>query len=368
MRRLAMRMQGRGAAYMAVLEAAISIAGVIGEASAGKGDVKPLEGFPGASITIFPVALGGNPSRDVADVVGLMLEKDGYDAFDMTDGAFRVPSGTAADGKAAAFGAFVKGLELKTDYALYAEFAGTPGKGVDEVYAAIVDAAGNVAWEDRQRPGDAHFDRVKPRNPMTCCVLLHERLRMGLSLDGLPKKPGTEGKMEKLWREKSGLPDKAELAAMKKRLKAMKKTRSSARLLVYPPRLGDRVDQACATRLTGLVNDAGLWKATAAEAGPVLEVAPSSNEQRMLWDFARAAKQYVEAHPPDTDYALFADYIVRPRDEAVLAVHFVVCDRTGAWVAVDLQNEHQKDFKRIKPKTAADCDRLVSRRLKTLVK
>ncbi len=43
---------------------------------------------------------------------------------------------------------------------------------------------------------------------------------------------------------------------------------------------------------------------------------------------------------------------------------FVVCDRAGDWVIVDLQNSHQKEFQRISPKNLEDCDRLVLERLK----
>ena len=36
----------------------------------------------------------------------------------------------------------------------------------------------------------------------------------------------------------------------------------------------------------------------------------------------------------------------------------------GEWVVVDMSNEHHGDFKAVSPKNAADCDRLVLRRLK----
>ena len=65
----------------------------------------------------------------------------------------------------------------------------------------------------------------------------------------------------------------------------------------------------------------------------------------------------------DSDYVLFADYWFAPNGQ-VWAVLFVVCDRTGDWVIVDLQNNHHEDFQLINPKTLADCDRLVLEKIK----
>ncbi len=85
---------------------------------------------------------------------------------------------------------------------------------------------------------------------------------------------------------------------------------------------------------------------------------------KVLWLFARAAREHARQHPVDSDYVLFADYWFAPSGE-VWAVHFVVCDQAGDWVITDLQNSHQEDFQRINPKTLEDCDRLVLERLKS---
>jgi len=47
----------------------------------------------------------------------------------------------------------------------------------------------------------------------------------------------------------------------------------------------------------------------------------------------------------------------------VWAVHVVVCDRAGEWVVVEHCNSHHADFRRLAPKTSADCDHLVAARL-----
>jgi hypothetical protein len=138
--------------------------------------------------------------------------------------------------------------------------------------------------------------------------------------------------------------------------------------MVYPTRVGgDHTDQTSATHLSELLNEAGLCQATVAKTGPVLKGEGWPNEMRVLWLFAYAARSYVRQHPTDSDYVLFADYWDSPR-KTTWAVHFVVCDRAGDWVIVDLQNSHHPDFQRINPKTLADGDRLMLERLKTHLK
>jgi hypothetical protein len=139
-------------------------------------------------------------------------------------------------------------------------------------------------------------------------------------------------------------------------------------VIVYPARVGgDHTDQSSATRLSKLLNEAKLCQATVAKTGPVLEGEGWPNEMRVLWLFAHAAREYARQHPADSDYVLFADYWDSPR-KTTWAVHFVVCDRAGDWVIVDLQNSHHPDFQRINPKTLADGDRLMLERLKTYLR
>ncbi|MHC4402209.1 MAG: hypothetical protein ACYTG0_21285 [Planctomycetota bacterium] len=157
--------------------------------------VKPLAGFPGATVTLFPmklkvIGLGDHPLkrltgeyRRFSDTLLLLLEKKGYDKAKTTDKAFRLPAETAAAKRASAFGKFVGDLELKTDYALYAEYTLHLQGSVQEVYAVIVDAKGGVVWEDRQAPGDSDFDKNFPGDPPKACQLLCLRLAPALGLD-----------------------------------------------------------------------------------------------------------------------------------------------------------------------------------------
>ena len=354
-----------------------------------KGEVTPLKGFPEASLTIFPVTYtitgpvekhrefydammgpDGQAFFAVIDNLGLLLEEKGYDKFEMTDTAFRFPTEEAArKERAVAFGKFVSELDLKTDYALCTEFTLHLEKSFQEVYTVIVDTKGGIVWKDSQRMGDPEFDKDFPGTPLKCCELVCRRLTPVMSLDKLPKKELAEDKKRALAKiRETDPPDQSEFEAIKKRLKVMKKAGASARVIIYPTRVGgDHTDQTSAMRLSELLNEARLCQATVAKTGPVLKGEGWPNEAKVLWLFAHAARKYARQHPVDSDYVLFADYWVTPH-KVIWAVHFVVCDRASDWVIVDLQNSHHEDFQRINPWTLADCDRLVLERLKTYLR
>jgi hypothetical protein len=346
----------------------------------------PLKGFPDATITIFPVVLNMTGPLDKneeyrafadayqrrfrerasAETLGRLLEEKGYDKFEVTDAEFQFPTDTInRQKKAAAFGKFVKELKLKTDCALGIEFTIHIEKSWQEVYLVIVDANGNIVWEDRQGPGDRAFDKDYAGSELGRLELTCSRLMPTLGLAKLPDKKLTEDKKLALQEMRAKEPpSKSEFAAMDERLKILKKTGASADVLVYPARVGgDHTDHTCATHLAELLNKAKMCQATMAKTGPLLEGAGWPDEMQVLWLFARVAREYTQQNPVDSDYVLFADYWFAP-DGRVWAVHFVVSDRAGDWVIVDLQNNHKEDFQRIDPKTLADCDRLVLDRLK----
>jgi hypothetical protein len=354
--------------------------------------VTPIRGFPDASLTIFPVAVNltgpvnkDEHHREMADAfqrefheragefaatLGLLLEEKGYDKYKVADADFQFPTDETARGKrAAAFGTFVSGSGLKTDYALGIELTLDIEQGWQEAYSVIVDAHGDVVWEDSQKRGDRAFDEDYTGTELGRLELVCSRLIGPLGLDKPPKKELAADKKQALrdMRAKEP-PSQSEFAAMDERVKAMKKAGASASVLVYPARVGgDHVDPSCAAHLCKLLNEAKLCRATAAEKGPLVEGMGWPNEMQVLWLFARNVREYVREHPVDGDYILFADYWFSPRGQ-VWAVHFVVCDRTGDWVIVDLQNSHQEDFQRINPKTLDDCDSLVLERLKACLR
>jgi hypothetical protein len=88
------------------------------------------------------------------------------------------------------------------------------------------------------------------------------------------------------------------------------------------------------------------------------------NELKILWDLAREFREYCRKNPSGADYALYADYGFNPEQWEQGFVHFVVCDRSGEWVIVDMQNSHHPDYQSVKPTSREDCNRLLVQRLK----
>lgn len=313
------------------------------------------------SMTILPVWLAGNASAQVAEVLGMLLERSGMSELEVGAAEFH-PSDQADPAQtAAALAEFVRAHPPTTDFVLYAEFRGTPGQGVAEVRSMILDRQGAIAWHDSQSPNDKDFRRIGPRDPMACCVLVAERLRPLLGLGNPQRSNGKPGKLTLDWERKTGVPDKAERDAMDERQAAFRNSASSATLVVFPVRAGgeSRADQA--VQLAHSLTKTGVTRAVAATEGPSLDIQRSMNEQKVLWDMARAFREYVRKNPPDADYALFADYIMS--NSAVGAVHVAMCDRAGEWVIVDYQNSHHDDFKAVNPRSTDDCDQLVVRRM-----
>ena len=328
-----------------------------------------------ASVTIFPVILwptnepkrAGDICKDIAKVVGFMLEQAGMGNLEPADTAFLLPAEVDFDQAGQHFGAFVRDNPITTDYALYGEFLGRKGPDgptFEEVRAVIVDKAGDCVWVDRQTPEDRDFKRLKPDCPMTCCVLLTERVRTQLGIPESARDDSGKGKFARMVADSSPGPGEAEWAAMEQRQAVMKEAGKRAKVAVLPVRLfNDKVSMEDATYLTRLLNEANLCEAQALDAPLYVEIQRSRDEQKLLWDLARAFKDHVKQNPPEADYALLADYMMGAPGKRAGAVHFVICDRHGEWVIVDFQNSHHDDFKSIDPRTIEDCGRLVAKRL-----
>ena len=325
-----------------------------------------------ASLTIFPVVLWdtkeakdvGGLGGDIANVIGLLLEQSGMENLETADVPFLLPRDVEFDKAAERFGEFVRAHPIKTDYALYAEFLGrTSPPRFEEVRGVFVEKSGEVVWVERQTPDSAEFKHIQPDCPMDCCVLLTERLGAQL---GLPeaKEGAGEGKLAKLWAGKSGTPEHAETAGMEERLALMKKVSPAAKVAVFPIQTWEtEASKESAAQLASMLREQKLFNAEVVETPLHIDLQRTSNEQKALWDLARGFREQVKNHRPDTDYVLFAEYGLSPRDGRVMAVHFVVCDRAGEWVIVDFQNDHHGDFQSVAPKTLEDCNKLVARRL-----
>jgi hypothetical protein len=166
-----------------------------------------------------------------------------------------------------------------------------------------------------------------------------------------------------MWAHKSGTPTDAEIEAMEKALAVLKKAGKDARIQIFPVRVNGKVDRAGAEQLASLLNETVEGRAQVAAENPNFDIQRNSNEQRVLWDMARAFRLYMKSNQAKT-YSLYGDYMLSPRDGRVMAVHFAICDPKGEWVIVDFQNSHHEDFQSVDPKSVKDCNQLVAKRLK----
>jgi hypothetical protein len=338
---------------------------------AGQGEEKQ-EALP-KSVTVFPIVITASGDSEpvfferVSEVAAMLLERAGMEELELGKANFRPPTTNDVAKIAAEFGKFAKAQELKTEYALFGQFVGTPQTGPQEIRAVVVDKTGKVIFTDRAGKETFSQARVKPDAPLTCTIFLVDRLNQVWDLDDPLRKDAPQGKMAKLMERRSGLPPKEELTAMGERLKRFKQGHATSKVAVYPVHLWSGSTPESPVKLAELFREQGTCQAEAVETDPRLQVKGDPNQQKVLWDTARAFRDFLREHPPATDYALLADYAIGKSasgEPKVGHVNLIVCDRQGDWVLVDLQNSHHADFQKINPRSVADCNRLAARRLK----
>jgi hypothetical protein len=319
---------------------------------------------PDGSLTILPVRLAGKPWDRVTEVVGLLLEKQGLRNIELGKTPF-TPAETDLESLAAAVGAFVKTNPITTSYALYAEYNGDHKTGLKDLRAVVVDQTGAVVWTYRLTADDPAIKRMGSPEPMSLSVLLVERLSPQLGLNEETARAAKPGKLAAIMDERSGLPPENERAALSERQKAMKQALPGATLLVYPARIGgNKTSVPSAANIVRLLNQSGLCKAVQADQTILLKTSLADpNELKALWNLAREFREFVRANPPAADYALYADYAFNPQNAEQGFVHFVVCDRKGEWVIVDMQNSHHPDYQSIGIISSDRCDQLLVKRL-----
>lgn len=320
-----------------------------------------------ASLTILPVRLGGRPFDRVTEVVGLLLEQQGLKNIELGQAVFEPADKTDLQALAASVGEFVKGRPITTEYVLYAEINGSPETGVNELRAVVADKAGAVVWTDRQTPQDEAFQAARSHGPLSLCVLLVQRLSPHLGLNEETAKAAKPGKMAAIMDQRSGLPPENERTPLPGRQQEMRQAMPEATLVVLPVRArmaGNAAEAASAADLAKIINDAGLCKAEPASQSLLLKASQADpNEMKVLWDLAREFRDYARKNPTDADYVLYADYRFNPQRWEQGFVHFIVCDRQGEWVIVDMQNSHHGDYQSIKPTSREDCDKILLKRL-----
>ena len=127
--------------------------------------------------------------------------------------------------------------------------AGVPAEATLLTAFARIDGEGRIVLVDRQTPADADFRRTaqKDPDPLGCATLVGDRL---FKLADWKKAPGTvrDGKFSKGWKERSGVPDPKEFAAMKDRLAALREGLAKAKIAVLPTLADGGHDAASAAR------------------------------------------------------------------------------------------------------------------------
>jgi len=91
-------------------------------------------------------------------------------------------------------------------------------------------------------------------------------------------------------------------------------------------------------------------------------------DANIMADLSAAVGAVVRTNPAATDHALYADYGFNPQNAEQGFVHFVVCDRKGEWVIVDLQNSHHTDYQSVGVDSRARCDHLLVKWLQGYLK
>jgi hypothetical protein len=314
-------------------------------------------------VTVFPVLVGNRAIPEAGEVLALLLERGGIEDLELSSDVFPRPEAATLEQVAMAFGEFVREHPIQTENALYAEFLVTPGAGFTEVRGILVDRFGHTVWTDRQTAQDDVFKQAAPRDPMACMALLLERLQQPLKLQDPTRKDAPEGKFARRYAARTGLPTEAERGAMRRRLEVARLRFAESHVAVFPILIGNQVERTQAAHVAEVLTREKLGNVEVAAAEPVLQPPGGPNEQKRLWDLARAFRQYVRDAQPAADYAVYAEYGVDRARERAFFVHFVVCDRSGEWVMVEMFNDHHPVFQSVAPRSADDCDRLVALRL-----
>lgn len=324
-----------------------------------------------APMLLMPVRLLGRADANIADVLGLGLERQGMSDLEVAANAFE-PGDVAFEQVPAKFAAHVKAMPKAAGkrHALYAEFLGDPQQGPTEVRFVVVDGDGEVVLVDRQTAADAAFRRTakKDPDPLGCSRLVADRL---FELTGWQPVAGgaRDGKFAAKWDQKSGAPSRPEREAMRKRLEQLKERCLEASFAVQPPVCPsgpdgrDDVDVArFGALLTERVGGKPFVSATAKLAVPV-----GGNQQRHLWDLAKALQKAQQQQPVDADYVVAIEAAVDVGGKHGF-VNLVVVDRAGAWVLADFQNDQHPTWQKHAPKGLADAEKVAADRLRELLR
>jgi hypothetical protein len=311
--------------------------------------------IPDCSIEIYPVILGNEGVVRVSQLVALFLERAGLRMLRVNEIPFNVSAVSDVWTNANVFGDYIANSAIESDYALLGEFWRRPNGGV-EVRGIMVDAKGQPAYVDSHILGQ-DFD------PMKGTQVLVQRLRSRLDLPDPDREDAPKGEWADFWQQESGVPEDDEMIAIERRLDQLRKRQADFDVLVFPIFRNDTLDRRSAVGLAALLEEKQLCEAHAASNGLFLEMSEGPSQLRRMWDMARSFQSKVRDMDLEEEYALYAEYMLNPDAQRVFGVNFVLCDKSGDWVVVDLQNDHHDDFQSVAPKTVESCSRLVAKRI-----
>ena len=319
------------------------------------------------SLAVMPMKLWSQlpmaNSGLLADLLGLVLESYGMNNIDALDTEFTPPADTAWEEIPSQLAELLKKNPMKNNYVFFVQCLGDWNSGPNEIRFVVTDAVGNLVLADSQTSKNEDFKRIVAADPdpMGFSALVAERL---FTLLGWKKNEGEpHGKFARKWAQMSGMPSDEETASMEKSFAKFRANAKTTQIAVYPTFVNQKSDAQSAADLASLIAQQIGCKTIKIDKEVPFQRQPTGNEQKLLWDLARAFRDYLRSNPPDADYAILAEYYVNPDGRQANAVHFVICEKSGGWVLADFQNSTHEDFKKFAPKSVEDCDRLAVQRL-----
>ena len=255
------------------------------------------------SLTILPVRMMAQPWERISEVVGVLLEQQGLKNIELCSDFYYRSSKLNLKDLADSVGEFVKPLNIKTDYVLYAEMKVENEKhAITELVGIVVDNKGAVVWTDMLNSSDEVFRQVDDPDPMGFSILLVQRLAPQMGLNEETARNEKPGKMTDIMNARSGLPPASEMSAMPERQKLMKENFKNSTLLVYQVRIGDDKSGQGTADLVKMINEQGICKAAQANDTMVLKTPRQDpNELKLLWDLARDFRDYARKNPQNAD-------------------------------------------------------------------
>jgi hypothetical protein len=300
----------------------------------------------------------------LADLLGLVLESGGMNNLDALYTEFNPPADMAWEKTPTQLAEFLKNNPVKNKYVLFSQCIGDWTSGPpSEIRFVVTDAAGNLVLADRQTSKDENFKKMLDADPdpMGFSALVAERF---FTLLGWKQNDGEpHGKFARKWAQMSGMPSDEERASMEKSFAKFRANVKTAQIAVYSTFVNQKSDTQSAADLASLIAQQIGCKTMKIDKEVPFQRQPTGNEQKLLWDLARAFRDDLNSNPPDADYAILAEYYVNPDGSQANAVHYIICEKSGGWVLADFQNSTHEDFKKMAPKSIEDCDRFAVRRL-----